>query len=67
MNDKLQLLETQYKIQFDKYYRVMNYRIMGVEIDALYNILVLKKRSQYKLTNKHENNVIRILKLKIDF
>ena len=67
MNNKLKLLETQYKIQFDKYYRVINYRIMGVEIDALYNILVLKKRSQYELTNKHENNVIRILKLKIDF
>jgi len=65
--DKIEILKTQYRNQFNKYYRAMNYRIMGVEIDALYNILVLKKRSQYELTNRHEINVISILGLKPDF
>jgi hypothetical protein len=59
---KLEELEKNHKKEFNKYYKAMNYRIMSVEIDALYNVLVLKESSKYELTRKHENNVRRLIK-----
>ncbi len=58
---KLEKLETEHKKDFNKYYRAMNHRIMSVEIDALYNVLVLNKESKYELTRRHESNVREIL------
>ena len=58
--DKLFTLETKYSKQFNKYFKAMSYRIMSVEVEALYNILVLKTRSKNVLTFRHENNIIRI-------
>jgi hypothetical protein len=58
---KLDELETFHKKDFNKYYRAMSYRIMSVEIDALYNVLVLNKESEYELTRRHEANVREIL------
>ncbi len=62
--NKLKYLETNHRNQFNKYYRAMSYRIMSVEVDALYNVLVLNKSSDYELTRRHEANVIRILNIK---
>ena len=59
--DKLKELELNYKKEFNKYYKAMNYRITGVEVDALYNVLVLKTESEYELTRRHEGNVREIL------
>ncbi len=58
---KLEELKIKHKKDFDKYYRAMSYRIMSVEIDALYNVLVLNKKSEYELTRRHEANVREIL------
>lgn len=61
--EKLKILEKNFKKEFNKYYKTMNYRIMSIEVDALYNVLVLKKKSEYEETRRHEHNVSRILNL----
>jgi hypothetical protein len=58
---KLEELETKHKKELNKYYIAMSYRIMSVEIDALYNVLILKEESEYELTRGHESNVREIL------
>jgi hypothetical protein len=60
---KEQILKRDFKKEYNKYYRTMNYQIMSIEIDALYNVLVLKKRSKFELTRKWEAKVIEILLL----
>ncbi len=62
--DKKKYLKTNHSKQWNKYYRTMSYRIMNVEVDAMYNVLVLGERSNYELTRRHEANVIRILNIK---
>ena len=64
MIDKLELLKTKHKKEFDIYFKAMSFQIMSVEIDALFNVLVLNKPSKYELTRRHETNVKRILKIK---
>lgn len=59
--DKLETLEKDFPKEFNKYYKTMNYQIMSVEIDALYNVLVLDKESEYELTRGWEHKVREIL------
>ena len=49
---------------FNKYYKAMSYKILDVELIALYNVLILKFESPDELTNRWEQNVKRILNLK---
>ena len=59
--DKVHELEARFPKEFYKYWKAMNNQILSVEVDALYNVLILKKESEYELTRKHEANVRRIL------
>jgi hypothetical protein len=61
---KLEKLRTDFKKEFNKYYKKMSYQIMSVEVDALYNVLVLKTQSEYELTRIWEFKVKEILKIK---
>jgi hypothetical protein len=64
LKDKVAFLKKNYRNQFNKYFRTMNYRIMAVEIDALYNVLVLDKKSGQELTNRWEVKIKEILKIR---
>lgn len=66
METKQMLIELQAKQPklFSKYYKAMSYRILDIELIALYNVLILKTESTDELTNKWEQNVKRILELK---
>jgi hypothetical protein len=61
LNDKVEKLKKDYSKQFNKYYEAMNYRIGSVEINALYNVLVLRKKSKDELTSRWESKVREIL------
>jgi hypothetical protein len=61
--DKYKELKTKHRNLFNKYYRVMNYQIMDVEIDALYDLIILGVKSKDSLTRKHQLNAERILGL----
>lgn len=63
MDEKLNILKTQYKKQYNKYFKCMSYRIFSWEIDALYNILVLKIESEYEENRRWEQTVKRILNI----
>lgn len=60
--EKIEILERDFKKEYKKYFKAMSYRIMSIEIEALYNVLVLNKESKYELTRRWENNVRNILK-----
>ena len=62
--NKEEILRKGFNKEFNKYFKHMSYQILSVEVDALYNVLVLKKESEYELTRKHEFNVRQILKIK---
>ncbi len=64
MSEKLEILQRDYKKQYNKYYEYMGYKILSVEIDALYNVLVLNVESEYDLIRRWEQNVKRILNIK---
>ena len=59
--DKVEILKKDFPKEFNKYYKAMSYRIMSVEVDALYNVLVLGKKSKDELTKKWEYKVKEIL------
>ena len=60
---KLKLLEALYSKEFKKYYRAMSYQILAVEVDALFNVLVLDTTSEFELTRRYEQKVREILNL----
>lgn len=60
-DEMIKTLETNYKKEFNKYYRTMSYRIMAVEVEALYNVLVLKHGSDDEFMKRYENKVREIL------
>ena len=62
-NDKVEILKRDFPKEFNKYYKAMSYQIMSVEVDALYNVLVLGKESKYELTRKWESKVREILNI----
>ena len=62
--DKVEILKRDFPEEFNKYYKAMSYRIMAVEVDALYNVLVLGKKSKDELTRKWEWKVKEILSRK---
>ena len=59
--DKLEVLKKDFPKEFNKYYKAMSHQITSVEIDALYNVLVLDKESEYELTRRWEHKVREIL------
>jgi ribosomal protein S3AE len=63
MQKKMETLQKKFKKEFDKYFKAMSYRIMSVEVYALYNVLVLKKESKYELTRRWEAKVRDILNI----
>ena len=60
---KMETLQKKFKKEFDKYFKAMSYRIMSVEVHALYNVLVLKKESKDELTRRWEAKVRDILNI----
>ena len=62
--NKLEILEKDFPKEYNKYYKAMKYQITSVEIDALYNVLVLGKESEYELTRRWEYKVKEILSRK---
>ncbi len=59
--NKIKELKKNHEKECDKYFKAMSYRVMAVEIDALYNVLILDKESEYELTRRYEENVREIL------
>jgi hypothetical protein len=62
LSEKFETLKRDFPKEYKKYSRTMNGQVMSVEIDALYNVLVLGVESEYELTRRHEGNVRDILK-----
>lgn len=63
-SEKVGILKKDFPKEFNKYYRTMSYRIMEVEVDALFHVLVLNKKSTDELTKKWEFKVREILNRK---
>lgn len=64
LTDKIEILKKDFPKEFNKYCKAMSNRIMFVEVNALYNVLVLGKESKDELTRKWESKVKEILSRK---
>lgn len=55
------ILKEKYPKEYKKYFKAMSYQMFYSEILAMYNVLVLEKRSKDKYMYRLEEKVIEIL------